>query len=135
MRKREKTKNKIFLMLPILLVVVLIIGIVIINTKKDNEAREERRKSILTRTLEVEGKEAKYVLLENKDDTIYGIRFENDDLMEKITIIRREGRKEIKNEIVDSMYRFTEDAIYKLEIETTSGTRITTDTFEVKCQK
>ncbi len=135
MRKREKAKNKIVLILPILLLVVCIIGIVIITTKKDNEDREERRNSILTRTLEVEGKEAKYVLLENEDDTIYGIRFENDNLMTKITIIRREGKKEIKDEIVDGIYRFTEDAIYKLEIETTKGTRITTDTFQVKCQK
>ncbi len=134
MRKREKN-NQLILIVPIVLVVILIIGIVIITTKKDNEMEQERRKSILTRTLEVEGKEAKYVLLENKDDTIYGIRFENDDLMTKITIIRREGEKDIKNEIVDGIYQFTEDAIYKLEIETTTGIRITTDTFEVKCQK
>lgn len=134
MRKREKN-NKLILIVPIVLVVILIIGMVIITTKKDNEMEQERRKSILTRTLEVEGKEAKYVLLENKDDTIYGIRFENDDLMTKITIIRREGRKDIKNEIVDGIYHFTEDTIYKLEIETTTGTRITTDTFRVKCQK
>lgn len=134
MRKREKN-NKLILIVPIVLVVILIIGMVIITTKKDNEIEQERRKNILTKTLEVEGKEAKYVLLENEDDTIYGIRFENDDLMTKITIIKREGKKDIKNEIVDGIYQFTEDAIFKLEIETITGTRIITDTFKVKCQK
>jgi flagellar basal body-associated protein FliL len=134
MRKREKS-NKIILIVPVLLMVTILIVGIIITTKKDNEMEQERRRNLLTRTLEVEGKEVKYKLLENKDDTIYGIEFENDDLMTEVIIIRREGKKEIKNEIVDGIYKFTEDAIYKLEIETTTGIRITTDTFEVKCQK
>lgn len=134
MRKREKS-NKIVLIVPVLLMVTILIVGVIITTKKDNEMERERRKYLLTRTLEVEGKEVKYQLLENKDDTIYGIQFENEDLMTKVAVIRREGAKEIKNEIVDGIYKFTEDAIYRLEIETIKGTRIKTDTFEVKCQK
>ena len=134
MRKREKS-NKLILIVPVLLIVaILIVGIIVI-TKKDNEMEQERRKYLLTRTLEVEGKEVKYKLLENKDDTIYGIEFKNEDLMTKVIIIRREGKKEIKDEIVDGIYKFTEDAIYKLQIETTTGIRITTDTFKVKCQK
>lgn len=134
MRKREKS-NKLILIVPVLLIVAILIVGIILTTKKDNEMEQERRKYLLTRTLEVEGKEVKYKLLENKDDTIYGIEFKNEDLMTKVIIIRREGKKEIKNEIVDGIYKFTEDAIYKLEIETTTGIRITTDTFEVKCQK
>ena len=83
MRKREKS-NKIVLIVPVLLMVTILIVGVIITTKKDNEMERERRKYLLTRTLEVEGKEVKYQLLENKDDTIYGIQFENEDLMTKV---------------------------------------------------
>lgn len=130
---REKKQSKKIVIIPIVVILIVLIGTIIIVTQKDNE-QKQKEGTILTRTLEVKGKEAKYALLKNEDDTFYGIQFENDDLMTRITIIRREGKKEIKDEIVDGIYKFTEDAIYKLEIETITGTTIRTDTFRVKCQ-
>ncbi len=120
-----------------IILLLVILGIVIaiyMNHEKDRKQKEQNIETVLTKTVDVEGKEAKYELLKNKDDTIYGIEFQNPDLMTDITITKRGYKEEIKNSLEENMYKFKEDGVYKLEIKTVNGTRITTTTFKVVVQ-
>lgn len=122
-----------------IILVVIIIAIVMVvrnvNNSNDIDQNEQNVESVVTKTVEVEGKKAKYTLLKNEDSTIYGIQFENTDLMTKINIAKRGSKEDIKNLIENDTYLFTTDGVYKLDIETVDGTRITTTTFKVVAQK
>lgn len=123
----------------IIILVMVVIAIVMIvrkvNNSNDINQNEQNIESVVTKTVEVEGKKAKYTLLKNEDSTIYGIQFENTDLMTKINIAKRGSKEDIKNLIENDIYKFTTDGVYKLDIETVDGTRITTTTFKVVTQK
>lgn len=121
----------------IILIIIIIVVIIVlhVNNSNDIDKSEQNIESVLTKTVNVEGKEAKYTLLKNEDATIYGIKFENSNLMTKINIAKRGFKEDIKNSIEKDTYNFKEDGIYKLEIETVNGTRITTTTFKVVTQK
>lgn len=137
MRKREKNTYSKALIVIVIFLVLIILAIVAAITIKNGDENELENQSVLTRTLDVEGKEAKYTLLENEDGTVYAIQFENWDVMTEVNLIKRKGRQNIKDEIDNKgIYKFKEDhVVYKLEIETTNGIKITTDTFNVASQK
>lgn len=122
-----------------IILIIIIIAIVMVvknvNNSNDIDQNEQNVESVVTKTVEVEGKKAKYTLLKNEDSTIYGIQFENTDLMTKINIAKRGSKEDIKNLIENDIYKFTTDGVYKLDIETVDGTRITTTTFKVVTQK
>lgn len=137
MNKSNTRKKNVF---GIMILVIILIFIVLIFTfnKKDN--RNEKLAELIkineSRTFDVDGKEAKYTLLKNKDGTVYGIQFKNPDLMTEITTIRTSARENIKDAITEEgIYLFEEDAIYKLKIETINEISIVTDTFRVVTQK
>ncbi|MCI8760168.1 MAG: hypothetical protein HFJ34_03465 [Clostridia bacterium] len=121
----------------ILIAIIIVVIVVVIKTNNSNDMNknEQNIESVVTKTVEIEGKKAKYTLLENEDSTIYGIQFENTDLMTKIEIVKRGSIEDIKNLIKNDSYKFTTDGVYKLNIETVDGTRITTTTFKVVAQK
>lgn len=121
----------------ILISVIIAIVMVVknLNNSNDIDQNEQNIESVVTKTVEVEGKKAKYTLLKNEDSTIYGIQFENTDLMTKIEILKRGSIEDIKNLVENDIYKFTADGVYKLDIETVDGTRITTTTFKVIAQK
>lgn len=121
----------------ILIAIIIVVIVVVIKTNNSNDINknEQNIESVVTKTVEIEGKKAKYTLLENEDSTIYGIQFENTDLMTKIEIVKRGSIEDIKNLIKNDSYKFTTDGVYKLNIETVDGTRITTTTFKVVAQK
>ncbi|MCI8470776.1 MAG: hypothetical protein HFJ35_04770 [Clostridia bacterium] len=131
--KKNNTKKIIFGI--ILLIIMIVVIIMICNMRENNKNTEKESmygtESITSRTFNVEGKEAKYTLLRNEDKTVYGIEFQNLELMTKITIIRVETDEEIKDSITNNIYRFTTDGICKLEIETIDGNRVTTALFKV----
>lgn len=136
MRKKEKKSQSKAIIAIVIFLVLMILAIVVVITMKDGNKSQLENQSVLTRTLDVEGKEAKYTLLENGDSSVYGIQFENWDVMTEVNLVRRTGKQNIKEEIDNKgIYKFKEDNVYKLEIETTNGIKITTDTFNVISQK
>lgn len=115
----------------IIFVIIILVVIVICSRHAKNNTNEIEIENLSTKTFDVEGKETKYTLLENEDGTVYGIEFENPELMEKITTIRRKSNEEIQDLIVDNIYEFTESDTYKIKIETVNGINITTPPFKV----
>ena len=116
----------------LIIIVLVIITVIYINNIHINESQVEDK---LTKTIEIEDETAKYTLLKNEDDTIYGIKFENLNLMTQINIIKTGSREDIISLIKNNTYEFTTDGIYKLEIVTTNGAKITSTTFKVVAQK
>lgn len=136
MRKKEKKSQSKAIIAIVIFLVLMILAIVVVITMKNGNKSQLENQSVLTRSLDVEGKEAKYTLLENGDGSVYGIQFENWDVMTEVNLVRRTGKQNIKDEIDNKgIYKFKEDNVYKLEIETTNGIKITTDTFNVISQK
>lgn len=135
MSRMKKNNTKKILFGIILLIVILIVIIIIYNRieNRKNKIQESQHgiERITSRTFNVEGKEAKYTLLKNEDGTVYGIEFQNIDLMTKITIIKVETKEEIKDSITNNIYRFTTNGICKLKIETIDGKDVTTAPFKV----
>lgn len=136
MSRMKKNNTKKILFGIILLIIIIVAIIIIYNMIENNKNTEKESKhgveSITSRTFNVEGKEAKYTLLRNEDKTVYGIEFQNLELMAKITIIKVETKEEIKKDsITNNIYRFTTDGICKLKIETIDGNRVTTAPFKV----
>ncbi len=125
--------KKIILCVIILIVVSLLVFIVVKNT---NSNQIEDKSKEITKTVKIEEKEAKYTFLKNSDGTIYAIKFENLDLITKITMTKREGdSQEIKDLITDNIYQFEENGIYKMEMQTINDRVINTDTFKVNAKK
>ncbi len=125
--------KKIILCVIILIVVSLLVFIVVKN--RNSNQIEDKSKEI-TKTVKIEEKEAKYTFLKNSDGTIYAIKFENLDLITRITMTKREGdSQEIKDLITDNIYQFEENGIYKMEMQTINDRVINTDTFKVNAKK
>lgn len=125
--------KKIILCVIILIVVSLLVFIVVKNT---NSNQIEDKSKEITKTVKIEEKEAKYTFLKNSDGTIYAIKFENLDLITRITMTKREGdSQEIKDLITDNIYQFEENGIYKMEMQTINDRVINTDTFKVNAKK
>ncbi len=125
--------KKIILCVIILIVVSLLVFIVVKNT---NSNQIEDKSKEITKTVKIEEKEAKYTFLKNSDGTIYAIKFENLDLITRITMTKREGdSREIKDLITDNIYQFEENGIYKMEMQTINDRVINTDTFKVNAKK
>lgn len=136
MSKKEKNNTKKIIFGIILLIIILVVMMMIYHIMENNQNKVEQKEPeierITSRTLNVEGKEAKYTLLKNGDGTVYGIEFQNLDLMAKITIIDKKGEeKEIKDSIINNIYQFTTKDICKLKIETIDEKKLTTAPFKV----
>lgn len=125
---------KKFILCVIILIVVSLLIFVIVKNSDSNQIEDKSKE--ITKTVKVEEKEAKYTFLKNSDGTVYAIKFENLDLITRITMTKREGSsQEIKDLIVDDIYQFEEDGIYKMEMETINDRVINTDTFKVNSKK
>lgn len=117
----------------IILVIITITVVIVINVKNAKVVEEEKRTD--SQTVNIEGREAKYTFLKNKDGSVYGIKFENLDLIEKVSILTQGTEKEIKDLIIDDVYTFTEENFYRVKILMIDGKMINTDDFIVNIKK
>lgn len=106
MKKSNTGKKFIWVIIPCC--IIILIGIFFMNQKKNvSEIEEEgtiRVKNIETtdsKTFSVNGEKAQYKLLKNEDGTVYGIAFENPNLMSQITTMRRGVNENIKEFIAE----------------------------------
>lgn len=129
--------NKVLKILSVIFFIIIVgVVIILINSHKPEEVIEET--NTVAKTLSVDGKEAKYIFLLNKKEEIYGIKFENMDVMEEIILLNvdENEEKDIKNLIInDGIYKFTDDDFYEVKIKTIEGNIMNTGTFQATVEQ
>lgn len=136
--KKNNTRKKIVIGIIGLIIMTLIMILIFAFHKEDEDKKKLAQiiKENESRTFDVNGQEAKYTLLKNKNGTVYGIQFKNPELMTEITTIRTGARENIKDYITEKgIYLFKEDALYKLRIKTVNDISMVSDAFRVVIQE